>query len=72
MWFMQLWRKKKGRRSELTCGQRTELVLRLLRWEEAGVRLARQAGVSEPTLYRWRDDFIRGGQGALNGKGSFG
>ena len=59
-----------GRRSEMTPRQRNELVLRLLRREEPGVRLARQAEVSEQALYRWRDDFISGGQGALNGKGS--
>ena len=33
-----------------------------------GEHLARRAGVSEQTLYRWRDDFIRAGQDALNGK----
>ena len=42
--------------------------MQLLRREETGKHLARRAGVSEQTLYRWRDDFIRGGQGALNGR----
>ena len=27
----------------------------------------RRAGDSEQTLYRWRDDFIRAGRGAMNG-----
>ena len=57
-----------GRRSELSARQRAEVVLQLLRREESGKRLARRVGVSEQTLYRWRDDFIRGGEGALNGK----
>ena len=57
-----------GRRSELTAAQRTELVLQLLRREETGKQLARRAGISEQTLCRWRDDFIRAGQGAMNGR----
>ena len=57
-----------GRRSELTTAQRTEVVLQLLRREETGKHLARRAGVSEQTLYRWRDDFIRAGQDALIGE----
>ncbi len=57
-----------GRQSVLTAAQRTEVVLQLLRREDTGKRLARQAGVSEQTLYRWRDDFVRAGQGAMNGK----
>ena len=39
-----------------------------MRREETGKHLAHRAGVSEQTLYRWRDDFIRAGQGAMNGR----
>ena len=59
-----------GKRSELTAAQRRDVVLALLRREEPAGKLARRAGVSEQTLYRWRDEFIAGGEAALaNGKG---
>ena len=51
--------------SELTVGQRREAVLVLLRREEPAAQLARRWGVSEQTLYRWRDDFLAGGEAAL-------
>ena len=55
--------------SELTAQQRREAVLALLRREEPAVQLARRWGVSEQTLYRWRDEFLAGGEAALaNGK----
>jgi transposase-like protein len=42
----------------------------LLRREEPAARLARRFGVSEHTLYRWRDEFLAGGEAALaSGKG---
>jgi transposase len=53
------------KRSELTVEQRREAVLALLRREEAAVQLARRYGVSEQTLYRWREDFMAGGEQAL-------
>ena len=57
------------KRSELTLEQRPEAVLTLLRREEPAAQLARRYGVSEPTLYCWRDDFLAGGEAALaNGK----
>jgi transposase-like protein len=58
-----------GKKSELSAEQRVQLVLRLLSKEEPGVQIARRAGVSEQTLYRWRDEFIGGGKQALNGRG---
>jgi len=59
-----------GMRSELTARERREAVLALLRREEPAARLARRIGVSEQTLYRWRDEFLAGGEAALaNGKG---
>jgi transposase-like protein len=57
------------KRSELTVEQRREAVLALLRREEPAAQLARRFGVSEHTLYRWRDEFLAGGEAALaNGK----
>lgn len=53
------------KRSELSVEQRREAVLALLRREEAAVQLARRYGVSEQTLYRWRDEFLAGGEQAL-------
>ena len=59
-----------GKRSGLTARERRDAVLVLLRREEPAARLARRIGVSEQTLYRWRDEFLAGGEAALaNGKG---
>lgn len=52
-------------RSELTVKQRREAVLSLLRREEPAAQLARRYGISEQTLYRWRDDFLAAGEAAL-------
>jgi transposase-like protein len=53
------------KRSELSVEQRREAVLALLRREEPAVQLARRFGISEQTLYRWRDDFLSAGEAAL-------
>jgi len=59
-----------GKKSNLTVPQRREAVLMLLRREEPAGKLARRFGISEQTLYRWRDEFLTGGEAALsNGKG---
>ena len=58
-----------GKKSEIPAEKRIELVLSLLRKEEPAAQIARRAGVSEPTLYRWRDEFINGGKAQLRGKG---
>jgi transposase len=58
-----------GRRSETPVEKRVEHVLALLRKEEPATQIARRAGVSEQTLYRWRDDFVTGGKAQLSGKG---
>jgi transposase-like protein len=42
-------------------------VLALLRREEPAGVLARRWGVSEQTLYRWRDDFMAAGEASLAG-----
>jgi len=59
-----------GRKSDLSIGERTELVLALLRREESAAMLARRAGVSEQSLYRWRDQFLDGGKAGLSSAGS--
>ena len=58
-----------AKRSDLSGAERAQLVLRLLSKEEPAVQIARRAGVSEQTLYRWRDEFIAGGRAQLAGKG---
>jgi len=58
------------RKSALTVEQRTQFVLKLLSKEESGAQIARRAGVSEQTLYRWRDEFLSGGAAGLAGRGS--
>lgn len=60
-----------GRRSELSIEKRTEAVLSLLRREEPATKIARRYGVSEQSLYRWREQFLDGGKAGLassNGK----
>ena len=54
-----------AKHSSLDPKQRTEAVLALLRREEPATQIARRYGVSEKTLYAWRDEFIAGGQQAL-------
>lgn len=56
--------KKQG----FTVEQKTQLVLRLLRKEEPVAQIARHGGVSEQSLYRWRDEFLQGGKRALEGR----
>ena len=54
-----------ARQSNVDVKDRREAVLCLLRREEAAAVIARRIGVSEPTLYRWRDEFIAAGEAAL-------
>ena len=54
-----------GKRSDLSILERREVVLMLLRREEPAVKLARRYGISAQTLYRWRDEFLAGGEAAL-------
>jgi transposase len=59
-----------ARQSNVEVKDRREAVLSLLRREEPAAVIARRIGVSEPTLYRWRDEFIAAGEAALaNGSG---
>jgi transposase len=48
--------------------QRREVVLALLRREEPATKLSRRYGISEQTLFRWRDQFLAGGEAGLSGK----
>ena len=60
-----------AKRSNLTAAQRREAVLALVRREEPAAQVARRFSVSEQTLYRWRDEFLAGGEAALaSGKGT--
>ena len=60
-----------GKRSKLSSPQQTEAVLALLRRDEPAAVLARRYGVSEGTLYNWRDKFLAGGKAVLaNGRGA--
>ncbi|MEJ2090325.1 MAG: transposase [Gammaproteobacteria bacterium] len=59
-----------GKKSTLSTEQRAQLVVRMLSKEEPAAQIARRAGISEQTLYRWRDDFLDGGKEALNGRGT--
>ena len=43
-------------------------VLALLHKEDTIANLARRYGVSEESLYRWRDEFVSGGKQRLAGK----
>lgn len=52
-----------GKKSTLTAEQCTPLVLRLLSKEEPAAQIARRAGISEQTLYRWREEFVGAGAG---------
>ena len=57
-----------GRKSKLSDSDKVEVVLALLRQQEPAAVLARRYGVSEGSLYRWRDEFLQGGKSALCGK----
>ena len=54
-----------GKRSNLSVNERAEAVMALLRREESGAQIARRCGVSEQTLYRWRDQFLEGAKSGL-------
>lgn len=59
-----------GKKSEVPADKRVDAVLAVLRKEEPAAQIARRLGVSEPTLYRWRDEFVAGGRHSLQGKGA--
>lgn len=58
-----------AKKTSISDAEKLEAVLLLLRKQEPAAALARRYGVSDPTLYRWRDEFLEGGKAALaNGK----
>ena len=59
-----------AKKSTLPPEKRAEVVLRLLSKEEPAAQIARRAGISEQTLYRWREEFLKGGAQALQGRGA--
>ena len=56
-----------GRKTSLNVDQLYEAVMSLLRREEPGAKIARRFGISEPTLYRYRDLFLDAGKAGLAG-----
>jgi transposase-like protein len=65
------WRKTEmAKKSGLSGAERAQLVLRLLSKEEPAVQIARRAGISEHTLYRWREQFLKCGKQGLDGAGA--
>ena len=54
-----------GKQSKLTIEQRTAAALSLIRREEPAAKIARRHGISEPTLYRYRDLFLEGGKAGI-------
>lgn len=58
------------KRNDLSPGDRRDLVLRLLRREASAQQLAEEYGVSDVSVYRWRDEFLEGGEAALSGRDS--
>ena len=57
-----------GKRSEMSVGKHAEVMRHLLHREAIGKRLVHRVEVSEQTLYRRREAFIRAEQGAFNNK----
>ena len=45
--------------------ERAQIVLALLRRDETASDLAKRHGISENTLYRWREEFIAAGTSGL-------
>lgn len=54
-----------GKPSNLTNEQRAEAALSLIRREEPAAKIARRYGISEPTLYRYRDLFLESGKAGI-------
>ena len=56
--------KKQGPSAE----KKLQAVLSLLRKEEPAAKIERRYGVSDASLYRWRDEFLASGKAALAGQ----
>ena len=57
-----------GKKLQLSDAQRAEAVLALLSRSEKANVIARRYKISEGTLYRFRDEFIKGGKAAIAAK----
>jgi len=55
------------KRPNLSPGEKAEVVLMFLRREDTAARLARRHGISEQTLYRYRDQFLAAWKAGLTG-----
>lgn len=56
-----------GKKGQPSAEKKLQAVLSMLRREETVTQIARRYGISETSLYRWRDEFLAGGKAALNG-----
>ena len=54
-----------SKQSRLTIEKRTAAALSLIRKEEPAAKIARRYGISEPTLYRYRDLFLESGKAGM-------
>ena len=55
------------KRIKMSGQARWELILRLVRKEGTAAELACEASISEATLYKWRDEFLKGALAGMNG-----
>ncbi len=55
-------------RKTWTVEQKLTIILAALHEEQSIAQLARQHGVSEQQIYRWKVQFLEGGRQALSGK----
>jgi len=56
-----------ARKTGLTAAEKAAMVLEYLRREDSAAKLARRYGVSEQTLYRYKDEFLKAGTAGLAG-----
>ncbi len=56
-----------AKRSKLSAAEKADVVLKFLRREDSAAKLARRYGISEQTLYRYRDQFLAAGMAGLSG-----
>lgn len=59
-----------AKRIELSAEERGNVVLRMLRKDSKASDLARELSISEPTLYKWRETFLKAGVASLERRGA--
>lgn len=59
-----------SKKEKLSESQKFELVMILLRGEESAAKLARRFGISEQSVYRYRDRFLESGRQGLAANGT--